>query len=156
LLPLLLLLLHGCGDLPRDPEETLARIREKRTMRVGVCEAAPWLVRGGDDEPRGIEADLVRELGRQEGARIEWVWGNVEHHYEDLEKRELDLVAGGLTDRSPWLKKVGATRPFVEAEGKKHVMAVPPGENAWLVRVESHLASQAESIERAVPGARTP
>lgn len=154
LIPLLLVTALGCSDLPRDPERSLERVRENRMMRVGVSESPPWITRAA--EPGGLEADLIRSLAHAEGARVEWVWGTLEQHYEDLEKFQLDLVAGGITTDSPWKARLGATRPYVEYAGKKHIVAVPPGENAWLVRVEQHLASQKTLIEQRIAGADAP
>lgn len=209
----LVIALAGCG-VPHDPEQTLARIRQRGEVRAGVTEAPPWMYRSSVEEnaeAEGVEATLIRELAAKHGVAVRWYWGNVEEHYAALEGFDLDLVAGGLTDRTPWKKRVGMTRPYVRtrmnvgfrpgealvrnlrglsvavkpatdaitllqkqkatpviaddpfattlpvaapewelrARGymfgdqplheSRHVMAVPPGENGWLVEVEEHL-----------------
>ncbi|MBW3554485.1 MAG: transporter substrate-binding domain-containing protein [Gemmatimonadetes bacterium] len=144
-LPLLLFLLltplTAC-DLPRDPVGTLDRVRGD-TLRVGVVAAPPYLVRSGE-RAGGPEADLIRAFAGRIGAEVEWRWGSLDDHMESLEAFELDLVAGGLTTASPWKKKVGFTRPW-RVEGKrKHVLAVPPGENGMLVALEALIEARKE------------
>jgi polar amino acid transport system substrate-binding protein len=209
------LMLAGCG-LPLDPEGTLERIEGGR-MLVGVTEEPPWTILQ-ETTPSGAEAELVERLAADVDASVEWVDGSEESLLSALEKRELDLVIGGLTQEDPWSAQVGFTRPYFEvdivlgvpagepppsdidglevtvetgtetaqlvedaggipvrvsdvtsASGpvvaedwllrtmgyqlteivltvEKHVMAAAPGENAWLVRVERFLRSQAEEI----------
>lgn len=139
LLFLLSIPLTAC-DLPRDPVGTLERVRGD-TLRVGVVASPPYLVRAGDDA-RGPEAELVRAFAGSIDAEVEWHWGALDDHMKSLEAFELDLVAAGLTATSPWKKKVGFTRPW-RVEGKrKHVLAVPPGENATLVALEALLEAR--------------
>ncbi len=129
-----IILLGGC-DLPRDPEGTLARVRQG-VMRVGWSANSPWVESGGE-VPAGTEADLVRAFARSLDARIEWRRDGEQELLADLEKYELDLVICGLTRETPWKKKVGLTRPYTPTG--KQVLAVPPGENAWLVKLEYFL-----------------
>lgn len=99
-------------DLPRDPEETLERVRGG-TLRVGVIENEPW-TRVDGDEVSGVEADLVREFAATLDADVAWVLAGPDA-LEALEHFELDLVVGGLDHRDPWKQRVGLTRPwFVE------------------------------------------
>lgn len=117
---LALALLTAC-DLPHDPEGTLASVAGGELL-VGVAECPPWVVRRGD-EAAGVEADLVRAFAAELGAEVEWVWGGVDEHLGALERFELDLVAAGLEGGSPWSKRVGFTRPYLEVE---QVVGVPP------------------------------
>ena len=139
--PLILLLLAallvGC-DLPRDPENTLSRVRGD-TLRVGIIEQPPF-ARYDHDQPVGVEVTLTRQLARQLDAEIQWHRGGEQRLFERLERFELDLVIGGVTDASPWAGRIGMSLPhFVEHDGprtRKHVFATPPGENAWLAVVD--------------------
>jgi polar amino acid transport system substrate-binding protein len=217
-----LIALAGCG-LPRDPERTAEKVRQRGEIRVGVSEAAPWIRRvsqTANAEASGVEAELIRELARREGVKVRWRWGTLEEHFAALESGQLDLVAGALSESTPWSKKIGVTRPFVTSrinvgfppgqaaraelkgvrvavepasewarlaadegavvivaerpfetglpvvapewelrahgyrlrpekplEQTKQVMAVPSGENAWLMTVERHLSSRENEIE---------
>jgi ABC-type amino acid transport substrate-binding protein len=137
--------LAACDGLPRDAEGTAARVAGGR-LRVGLVEHQPWVVRTSG-EPAGAEVELVRELAHELRAAPEWRWGGEEQHMQALEHFELDLVIGGLTTKTPWAAHVGLTRPYYEDEHsvggrsqtRKHVMAVAPGENAWLKRVQTFL-----------------
>jgi polar amino acid transport system substrate-binding protein len=186
-------------------------------MLVGVTEEAPWTILD-DTEPSGVEVELVERFAESIDAEIDWVDGSQEALLSALEKRELDLVIGGLSAEDPWSAQVAFTRPYyavdvlvgvpggdqpptdidglhvrveagtemgqlVEDAGglavrvedvfsasgpvaaedwllgamdyqvseivlteTKHVMAAPPGENAWLVRLERFLRTQTERI----------
>ena len=130
-------ILLSCG-MPRDPHETLDRVRHQ-TLAVGVSEDPPMLVRRGDGAS-GIEADLINGFAKSIGAKVDWQWGAQEPQLERLEKYDLDLVAGGLDAKTPWSKRVAITRPFFEQSGRQYVFAVPAGENAFLLQLEKYLA----------------
>lgn len=210
--------LAGNTHFPKDPEGTLKRVRHG-TLRVGYTQAPPW-VAPGSAGPQGIEPALVRALARHLDARIEWVPGTEQHLYEALRHQQLDLLAAGTTDESPWKEVVGFTRPYAQTtvyvgaspgtpagtvpEGQpvavaagtdlghyvreqravplplsqlpgghplaagyewqlqrwgyrrlgpplkqeNHVLAVPPGENAWLLAVETFLYQQQGEVRR--------
>lgn len=130
----------GCGDVPRDPEGTLERVRGN-VLVVGVTDSPPHIVRSGPDA-NGPEADLIREIAEGLDARIVWRWGPLEDHFTALERFEIDLVAGGLTDRTPWRDRVGLTRPYIERAGGGGVLAAPPGENGFLVALDRHIVAR--------------
>lgn len=132
-------------EVPRDPGDTLERVTGD-TLRVGVSEAPPFVVRT-DADPAGIEPDLIRSFARSIDATIVWVWGPTAEHMEALSHRDLDIVAAGLTAGTPWRSHVGLTVPYrpgfdtpgAESGGRRHVLAVPPGENRFLMALEDAL-----------------
>lgn len=149
---LTLLAAYGCGALPRDPEGTLNRIEHQHHLRIGLVENPPWVIRSAG-EPLGIEPQMVRDLAASLGASPQWHWGSEQEHMEALDAYELDLVIGGIESSTPWSKKVGLTRPYLQeqdapgAESRKkrtrsHVIATPPGENAWLKRLQEFLKQE--------------
>ena len=140
-----LALTTACG-LPRDADGALDHI-QNGTMRVGVADNPPW-VAVADTEVAGIEPTLVAELAGQLGAHIKTVHGSETRLLESLHRRELDIVIGGFTDDSPWKREVALTTPYHEdRQGRKHVLALPPGENRWLVRVERYLHENERKLE---------
>lgn len=142
-------LIAGCGDLPRDPERTLEHVRQRHELRVGAGNDPPFLTREGG-EAKGPEADAIRAFAKQLGADVKWDWDSHENHFAALEKYELDLVAGGVTPKTPWSKKVAVTRPFAETrEKEKRAWAAPPGENAFLRAAELYLAAHHKEIAQA-------
>lgn len=144
LLAMLVASLTGCGlTIPADPDGTLERVQDG-VLRVGVSLSAPWTMAGPHSEPAGIEVDLARTFAGSLGASVEWTVAGEEALVRAMENGELDLIIGGLTSTSAWADKVALTAPYrteVDKTGKKHdqVMAVPMGENAFLVELETFL-----------------
>lgn len=141
------LTLVGC-EMPRDPEGTLDRVRGG-TLRVGVSENKPWTSWRGES-PTGIEVDLVEELAAQLHATVEWKRDGESNLLEALHKHELDVVIGGLTDDTPWGDKIGISQPYYESQGRGQVLAVPPGENQWLLALETFLQSRRDKISQRI------
>lgn len=131
----------ACGRFPRDPEGTLEEVRGG-VLRVGAV-ASPSLLERTPDGADGPEAQVVERVARALGARVEWVWLAEEEAMERLERFELHVVAAGLSERSPWSGRVALTRPWSEGREADRVLAVPPGENGFLVAVERALAEGA-------------
>lgn len=142
---LAMLLTCGCTAFPRDSAAALDRIRGGE-LRVGVADNPPWVrVEGG--EAQGIEPDLIREWARQLGARVTFHRAAEADLAEALHRRELDVVAAGLTSRTPYTSRIATTQPYVEAVDRTgarqaHVLAVTPGENALLLSLDRFLAAQ--------------
>jgi ABC-type amino acid transport substrate-binding protein len=138
----------ACG-IPRDSDGALERI-QNGTVRIGVAYNPPWVV-VQDTSVSGIEPTLVTELARQLNAKVQTVHGSETRLLEGLHRGELDLVIGGFTQDSPWKRDVAFTRPYHEdKDGRKHVFAVAPGENALLMRVEQFF-HQNENRLKALP-----
>jgi polar amino acid transport system substrate-binding protein len=211
------LAINACDKLPRDPKKTSERVQQQHSVRVGLTENPPWVIRTAG-EPRGVEVELIRNLANSLGATPKWFWGGEQMHMEALEHFELDVVISGLNAKTPWSKRVGLTGPYfdeqlavavpsgtqapeslrdlkvavpegdaiaaylqkkgavplrtatvfetggpavapvwaLEPKGftrtkfivfeKKHVMAVPPGENGWLKELGSYLEKQKPNL----------
>lgn len=144
---LLLLGLTSCGvSIPQDPDGTLERV-SGGTLRVGVVENEEWVELPPTGDPRGIEPALVEEFADSLNANIEWVPGAEHKLVDDIFHGQLDLIIGGFSADTPWIKEAGITRPYVETideRGKtlKHVMLVPMGENALLLKLDQFLQAQ--------------
>lgn len=129
----LALLGAGCAELPRDPERTIDRIRERGTIRLGmVAAAAP--------DPRA-EAALAAVAG-QLGARIERHDGHGEDLLAGLDTGRYDIVYGRFADGSPWAGHVHLGTPpgWQRTPGKDERaprFAFRNGENGWIMRVEA-------------------
>jgi len=114
--------LLACSGIPRDPKDTLKRVRGG-SLRVGLVGQPPWVIRTSS-EPAGAEVELVRRLAADLGATPVWVWGGEQAHMEALKHYELDLVIGGMTTETPWSKEVGLTGPYFD---ERFVVGVPAG-----------------------------
>ena len=131
-------------DLPRDPEGTLERV-EGSSMQVGIADSPPWTIITGD-EPTGVEPELIRQFARELDAEVEWVEGAQSEILEQIESGHLDVAIGGFTADDPWSKRVTFIQPYFTLGEDHHVMAVPHGENAWIVRLERFLRSRLDTI----------
>lgn len=139
--------LAACG-IPRDPEGTLDRVRHG-TLRVGVTHSDGWVrIDHPHAQPRGCEPDLVRALARELEAEVTWTVGAESELLRRLRHHELDLVVGGLVDDTPWKPKVGLTDDYASDVHGKHVLAVPPGENAWVIEIERALRAWRDDPSR--------
>ena len=138
--------LAACDGYPRDPDGTLERVRGG-VMRVGVVDDPPFVRALGRSEPAGPEADLMRGYARSLGARIAWRHGGHTMLMRELEARRLEAVIGAHAVDSPWAERVATSRPvrLPDADGHpvERVLALPPGENAWLAAFERHAHAQA-------------
>lgn len=138
--------LTGCGiQIPADPDGALDRVTSG-VLRVGAS-ANGDLVRIDDGEVSGSEAELVEEFADHLDARIDWTEGSEEALVRGLERGDLDLVIGGITDETPWTDRAGMSQPYAEvrdSEGatRKLVMLVPMGENAFLTELETFLTER--------------
>lgn len=138
------LAISGCGvTVPADPTGTLDRV-SGGVLRVGVTPNDDRVVIHDDGPPEGSDVVLVEDFADSIDADIEWVTGAEEELVRDLESGRLDLIAGGITDATPWSDKAGVTRPYLEVtqpDGTtlKLVMLTPMGENAFLSELETFL-----------------
>lgn len=141
-----LVLLTGCGSIPRDPDGTLERVQSTGVLRAAASPSEGRVAVDGT-KVTGPEPDLVQGFARSLGARVEWHLMGEESAVEAMERGEIDLLVGGMTDKTPYAAKVGMTRPYAESveDGEKvaHVMAVPMGENAMLSELERYLDEEA-------------
>lgn len=153
LIPLVLAMLGvlgvtGCGaHFPADPDGTLERV-SGGVLQVGVSPHEPFTTVTGA-EPSGSEVALVKAYAESVGARIAWRTGGEEQLVTQLEHGRLDVVIGGLTDKTPWSDRVGLTRPYTETvdgfgRTRKHVMATVRGENAFLLDLDRFLQREGE------------
>ncbi|MCP9236134.1 transporter substrate-binding domain-containing protein [Lewinella sp. JB7] len=132
-LPLLvLLLIFGC-DIPRDPAGSFARA-QREALRVGITDNPPFVIIS-DDDLHGTEITIVEEFAGANGMDIRYVMGSESSLVRQLERRELDVVIGGLEKTSVWTREVGASVPY---DGR-HVFLIPRGENKLLYHLESTL-----------------
>jgi ABC-type amino acid transport substrate-binding protein len=137
------LFLAGCQPYPADPDGTLDRVTGG-VLRVGASPNGEWVRVSGSSDPEGREAELVREFAAKLEARVEWTVGTEYVLAEAVKHGELDLVIGGLDDKTPWEKHAGLTRGYTESTDERgdkhhHVMLVGKGENAFLLELDKFL-----------------
>jgi hypothetical protein len=120
--------LAGC-DLPRDPEETLEAV-QGRELRVGV-------LKFGENAEK--DRPIVERLAASLGSKLVYVEGDAHALFEDLKRGHIHVVIGGVPVSTPFEKELGLSKPVGALHGaheeEDRVIAVRPGENAFLLRV---------------------
>lgn len=123
-LPILVgITVFGCNDYPKDPANTLQQVHDRDTLRVGLLEHPPWIIKHTENKPGGVEAELVEGFSNQLGVVVKWIWGSAQSHFEALKRYELDVVVGGLIKSNPWGKHVGFSLPYFTSHT---IVGVPP------------------------------
>lgn len=121
LIALVAALLGGC-DMPHDTADTLRDVRGA-TLRAGAVEAPPWAV-VRDGMVAGVEVELVNRFAEEIGAAdVAWTTGSESSLITALNRRELDVVVGGLTAGAPWAAQVGFSIVYLESAV---AIGVPP------------------------------
>ena len=115
---------------------------QSRPIRVGLVEHPPWVIKT-NNEPAGVEVELIRNFASQLGATPDWHWGGEQEQLEALEHYQLDLVLGGFTDETPWSKYVGLTRPDFE---ESYRVATPPGSQLQNLKGAQISVEQGEAV----------
>ncbi len=138
--------LMACGEVPKDPDDSLATIRERGVLRVAVAHNPPWTnIRTSPYE--GSEVQAAQAFAGQLDVTATYSAVSLQDGMKGLEVGEFDLLIAGLTKASPY-RKVGFTRAYQvttapTGEEMRHVMAVPLGENRLLVTLERFLKEHA-------------
>lgn len=135
----------GCGiRVPTDPEGTLDRVTGGE-LRAGVSPSdglATATGSGAGAEVSGPLPSVIEEFAADRDATVTWTVGSEEDLVDLLERGELDLAIGGMTDATPWSERVSVTRAYPTlpgADGRRVVVFVPLGENAMQSAVETYL-----------------
>lgn len=143
------LAMSACQNYPRDPHATLERA-QGGTLRIGVLSNPPWSWLDQSAAGQGVEAELLKGLARELGARIEWVPGTQQDLVDSLKEFQLDAVIGGFRDKNPYKKEVGMTDPYQVSEvllGFPATIPPPPQKiEGTVVGVRPH--SEAERLAR--------
>lgn len=142
--PALTLVLAGCsGGYPADVDGTLERVRGHELV-VGVTEDLPNLDVRDDASVEGTEAEILTGYADSLGASVRFEHGSETDIVGMLDRGEVDVVAGGFSDDTPWSSDAALTRPYgrgLDGEGHEEqlVFLVKLGENALLVDLDRYL-----------------
>lgn len=126
--------LGGCGDIPRDQQGTLERIRREGVVRVGMVAPA-----GAPQHADRLRA-LVDRAASSAGGRPQIMSGASEPLLLMLEAGEIDLVVGEFDRSTPWSRRVHLIPPLArESRGESEIAttaAARNGENGWIILLE--------------------
>jgi hypothetical protein len=123
--------------MPRDRKDTLARV-EHGELRAGFTHHPPQVDCTGA-RPRGDEVAMIERLSVKLEARLSSSCASEATLVDALRAHRIDIAAGAFDGASPWRDKTGVTLPYSRHSGRRFL--VPPGENAWLLRVDRLIAT---------------
>lgn len=96
---------------PSPMVDTLATIRQRGVLRVGVVQVPPMVMQGTQQQFVGYSVDLARRLADDLGVKLEFVetwWTEV---IDDLLQRRSDVIITGLWVNVPRALVVNFTQP---------------------------------------------
>ena len=151
LLAITALAASACTHIPRDSNGAFNRIRGG-VLRAGVIEHPPWTVVDDDHNVSGVESQLIEDWASGLGARVQWRHADLDELVEALHRREIDVLAAGLHQTTPYASKLALTQPYAEVDDgrgqtQRLVLAVTPGESALLLNLDQFLAGRAIAIQ---------
>jgi polar amino acid transport system substrate-binding protein len=92
--------------------ELLAEIRSRGVLMVGMAEYAPWMTKGPDGKPTGLEVEIAERLAGDLGVELQVVTLPFAALVDRLAAREVDLVASNLSITPERALKVAFTEPY--------------------------------------------
>ena len=161
------------GARPAWVQKPAAELREALKNREldlvigGLTDAEPWKNEVAFTKPFYTDTVVVglppgappmRDL---EGQTVAVEAGDAVAH--DLKQKDatpavvasLAQASGAVAAPSWRLSALGRESSGIVLHEAKHVMAVPPGENAWLIRIERHLRDRKPTMPQALRAAST-
>jgi len=91
--------------------DALDDITDKRVIRFGVAEFAPWTIRTKSGDLIGFEIDMANKIAADMGVRVEfkvYQWNDI---IPALQQGEVDVVAGGMSITPRRALQVNFTQP---------------------------------------------
>lgn len=106
------LLLALCATARADG---LTDIVNRKTLRVGVADFAPWTFVNREGKTEGFEIDLTGQLAHDLGARVELKLAPLPELFAALERGEIDVIAAGLAITPARALQADFTLPYFES-----------------------------------------
>jgi polar amino acid transport system substrate-binding protein len=140
----------GCEVAPRDSHGALERIEQAGELRVGIAYDPPWTAPGAGGAA-GIEPAILQRFAAERGLRVRYVPGSEADLVEALHRREIDVLAAGLSRKTPHASRIALTQAYYKADKqtlrataepeseKQRALAVIPGESRLLHTLDRFL-----------------
>ena len=96
--------------------ELLQEIRSRGTLKVGMAEYFPWMTKGADGKPEGLEVEIAERLAADLGVQLEVVTIPFDSLVDRLAARQVDMVASNLSITPERALKVAFTQPYGVSE----------------------------------------
>lgn len=95
--------------------DVLDEILERKTIRVGVAEFAPWTIRSKSGGLIGFEIDVANKIAADMGVAAEFEVYEWDEIIAALENGEIDVIAGGMAITPERALRVNFSRPLAES-----------------------------------------
>jgi len=100
--------------LPAFSRDTLRRVRERKTLRVGyAADRLPYAFRNAAGELVGFDVEMAHALARDLGVRVDFMRGNVDRLSELLDSGGIDIVMSGLAITPERLERMRLSTPVL-------------------------------------------
>jgi polar amino acid transport system substrate-binding protein len=93
----------------------LTDILARKTVRIGVCEFAPWTFTSRAGQLEGFEIDVGRQIAHDLGVEPEFKVYTLEAVFDAAERGEIDFIAGGLAITPARALRVEFSLPYFES-----------------------------------------
>lgn len=133
LIALLLLLLAGClAAAPSHAADTLAAVKQRGTLAVGVKnDYRPWGFIDPSGQIVGLEIDLAREVADKIGVKLETVPVTALNRMEFLRQGRIDLIIATLSDTTERRRVTGMVEPNYFASATNVLAPKSAGLKRW-------------------------
>ena len=111
----LLLLLTACQSAPEAPD-TLAEIRARGAIRVGISEFEPWALTGRHGKLIGFEVDVATKLAEDLGVPVEVVPLDFDELIPSLRTGLIDIITSGMSITPKRARVVNFSAPYHRSE----------------------------------------
>jgi polar amino acid transport system substrate-binding protein len=93
----------------------LTDILARKTVRIGVCEFAPWTFTSRAGQLEGFEIDVGRQIAHDLGVTPEFKVYTLETVFDAADRGEIDFIAGGLAITPARALRVEFSTPYFES-----------------------------------------
>src|SRR5271154_6365963 len=97
---------------PRTTVDTLAEIKKRGTLRVGVSLIVPWAMHDKDGNLIGFEIDVAKKMARDLGVQVEFAPDEFRYLIPDLLDNRFDLIISGMSITTNRAMQVNFSRPY--------------------------------------------
>ena len=104
--------LRAGSHRPRTTTDTLAEIKKRGTLRVGVALIVPWAMHDKDGNLIGFEIDVAKKIARDLGVAVEFSPDEFHYLIPDLQADRFDLIISGMSITTNRAMQVNFSAPY--------------------------------------------
>jgi polar amino acid transport system substrate-binding protein len=97
---------------PRSSIDTLAEIKKRGTLRVGVSMIVPWAMHDKDGKLIGFEIDVAKKIARDMGVEVEFYPDELRYLIPDLKDNRFDIIVSGFSISTNRALQVNFSAPY--------------------------------------------